>query len=185
MISAKEALNILREGNREYLTSIHGKGDISEKVRIDTAKNGQHPFAVVVSCSDSRVIPEEIFSCGIGELFVIRVAGNVVGDHELGSIEYALEHLGCHLVVVLGHTSCGAVSAAIHHESDGHIRYLIDDIELAIGSEEDDVKASCLNAHFSADRIDRAFRDEHPEDREFTVCAALYHIDTGVVDFEV
>ena len=72
------------------------------KKREYTCKNGQHPYAVIVTCSDSRVIPESIFSAGIGDLFVIRVAGNVIDDHQLGSIEYATEHLGIRLVVVLG-----------------------------------------------------------------------------------
>ena len=93
-------------GNRTYMQG----GD--QKLRIETAECGQHPCAIVIACSDSRVIPEQIFSAGIGELFVIRVAGNVLDNHQLGSIEYAGAHLGCKLIFLLGHTDCGAVSAA-------------------------------------------------------------------------
>ena len=97
------------EGNSRYLTSIHSAGDVSPAMRLKTASEGQSPYAIVICCSDSRVLPESIFSAGIGELFVIRVAGNVLDRHQLGSIEYAAEHLGCKLILVLGHTGCGAV----------------------------------------------------------------------------
>ncbi|MDE6273568.1 MAG: carbonic anhydrase, partial [Clostridiales bacterium] len=103
-ISAQVALKRLKAGNANYLNATTGLGDISPEKRAETSINGQNPYAVVVSCSDSRVIPECIFSAGIGELFVVRVAGNVIDQHALGSIEYAVEHLGCRLIVVLGHT---------------------------------------------------------------------------------
>lgn len=82
---------------------------------------------MVVACSDSRVIPESIFSAGIGDLFVVRVAGNVIDNHQLGTIEYAVEHLGCNLVLVLGHTLCGAVGAASGY-SGGFVKFITDEI---------------------------------------------------------
>ena len=91
------------------------------------------------------MIPETIFSAGLGELFVIRVAGNVIDDHQLGSIEYAAGHLGSPVVVVLGHTHCGAVDAAINSDPEGYIKFITDEIKLAIGDETDDYKACCLN----------------------------------------
>ena len=93
-----------------------------QALRKFTYEHGQHPHAIIVTCSDSRVIPETIFSAGLGELFVIRVAGNVIDDHQLGSIEYAAGHLGSPVVVVLGHTHCGAVDAAINSDPEGYIR---------------------------------------------------------------
>ena len=96
---------------------------------MSTWTKGQSPYAIIVTCSDSRVIPENIFSAGIGELFVIRLAGNIIDDHQLGSIEYAAGHLGCRLVVVLGHTHCGAVDAAINSEPAGYIRCITDEIK--------------------------------------------------------
>ena len=97
----------LREGNRRYRQT----ADAAR--RIDTAENGQHPYAIVVCCSDSRVIPEQIFQADVGDLFVIRVAGNVLDRHQLGSVEYAADHLHCPYVLMLGHTGCGAVHAAL------------------------------------------------------------------------
>ena len=144
-ISASDALARLKEGNGVYVNSLTSVGDISQSRRLYTSKYGQHPYAVIVSCSDSRVIPESIFSAGIGDLFVIRVAGNVIDNTQLGSIEYATEHLGCKLVVVLGHTGCGAVSAALN-ENGGYIKYLTDEIKRAVGNETDAVKASILTS---------------------------------------
>lgn len=112
-IPASAALERLKAGNQIYLNAKKGSGDVSPARRLSTSEEGQKPYAVIVSCSDSRVIPEYIFSAGIGELFVVRVAGNVIEGYQLGSIEYAVEHLGCRLVIVLGHTRCGAVSAGL------------------------------------------------------------------------
>ena len=112
--TAADAIYKLAAGNLKYLNAENGSGDISRRIRMSTWAKGQSPYAIIVTCSDSRVIPENIFSAGIGELFVIRLAGNIIDDHQLGSIEYAAGHLGCRLVVVLGHTHCGAVDAAIN-----------------------------------------------------------------------
>jgi carbonic anhydrase len=89
--------------------------------RTETAEHGQHPYAVVICCSDSRVIPEQIFDARIGDLFVIRIAGNVLDRHQLGSVEYAVAHLKSKLVVMLGHTGCGAIGAALTGDADGHL----------------------------------------------------------------
>lgn len=100
--------------------------------RLHELEAGQHPIAVVISCSDSRVPPELIFDQGLGDLFVIRNAGNIVDDYELGSVEYAVEHLHTKLVVVMGHESCGAISAFLSHKHDSvpnHIQYIIDYIK--------------------------------------------------------
>ena len=105
MITAQEALGRLMEGNKKYLGAKVGCGDISLASRLRTCSQGQTPYAIIIACSDSRVIPESIFSAGIGELFVIRVAGNVIDNHQLGSIEYAAEHLGCKLIMVIGRNS--------------------------------------------------------------------------------
>ena len=102
-LSAEEALQKLKDGNQRYLTAEANPGDVSPKIRQYTCENGQSPYAIVITCSDSRVIPESIFCAGIGELFIIRVAGNVMDKHQLGSVEYAADHLGTNLVVVLGH----------------------------------------------------------------------------------
>ena len=184
MPMAKDALKRLEEGNERYLSQGTASGDISPAIRLRTSREGQKPYAIVIACSDSRVIPESIFSAGIGELFVIRVAGNVIDDHQLGSIEYAVEHLGSNLVVVLGHTGCGAVEAAIHHDPSGFIKYITDEIRLAIGEETDPYRASCLNVEHSVKQISHALDIDHlRHGNDPAVIGAIYHIDDGHVDF--
>ena len=170
------------EGFREDVEN--GSGDISRRIRLSTWTKGQSPYAIIVTCSDSRVIPENIFSAGIGELFVIRLAGNIIDDHQLGSIEYAAGHLGCRLVVVLGHTHCGAVDAAIHHQPDGYIKYITDEIKQAIGEETDPYKASCLNVRHSVREIEKSLCIHHIEEETgLRVVGAMYHIEDGSVEF--
>ena len=177
-VAASAALERLKKGNELYINSEKSVGDISPEKRFETSKNGQHPYAVIVSCADSRVIPESIFSAGIGELFVIRVAGNVVDNVQLGSVEYAVEHLGCKLVVVLGHTGCGAVGAALC-ENHGYVKHITDEIKRAIGTETDAVKASVLNVNQSVAKIKGSLKNTDG----LCVIGALYHTDSGVVDF--
>ena len=176
-ITAQEALTRLKEGNEKFLKAKTPIGDVSPQIREKTAIEGQFPYAVIVTCSDSRVIPEDIFSAGIGELFDIRVAGFVVNKTELGSIEYAVEHLGSPLVVVLGHTQCGAVGTALeHHEVHGALKVIIDEISAAIGDETDPVEAVKLNVKNSCKVIE--------EDKlSAKVVGAVYHIDDGKVEF--
>lgn len=181
-LSASQALKKLQDGNSQYLTAMTNPGDISPEIRKDTCENGQAPYAVVVTCSDSRVIPESIFCAGIGELFVIRVAGNVIDNHQLGSIEYATAHLGTRLVVVLGHEHCGAVGAAIHDEPDGYIKTITDEIRKAIGEEKDELRASCLNVKRSVSVVKERL-GVTDSDEGIKVCGAMYHIDNGSVEF--
>jgi len=126
------ALTKLKEGNARFVKAQMTHPDQTAAVRTEVAK-GQKPFAIIVSCSDSRVPPEVIFDQGLGDLFVVRVAGNLVDDNALGSIEYAVEHLGVKLVVVLGHERCGAVDATVKGgEAPGHIASLVKAIEPSV-----------------------------------------------------
>lgn len=181
-LTAAEAMKKLKEGNQRYLTSDTNPGDISPKLRQLTCDEGQSPYAIIVTCSDSRVIPESIFCAGIGELFVIRVAGNVMDHHQLGSVEYAADHLGSPLVVVLGHSHCGAVDAAMHHEVTGYVKYITDEIRKAIGDEKDELRACRLNVEKSVSVIRESLKQKE-EDGSLTVCGAIYHIDSGSVEF--
>ena len=164
----------LMEGNQRY------RAGSDEARRLDTAENGQHPWAIVVCCSDSRVVPEKIFDVGLGDLFVIRVAGNVLDRHQLGSIEYAAGHLDCHQIIVLGHTGCGAVSAALLGGGDGFIRYITDDILEAVGTERDPYRACVLNVEHAVNRLRKEFAD-HPEVGGAVISGAVYDIRTGGV----
>jgi carbonic anhydrase len=115
VITSKEALALLKEGNARYVCGRFESPNRGKTRRTGTLEQGQSPFATVVGCSDSRVPVEIIFDRGIGDLFVIRVAGNLVGPSELGSIEYAVAHLGTPIVLLLGHTNCGAVTAVVQN----------------------------------------------------------------------
>lgn len=180
-LSAQEAMEKLKAGNERYLDVTSNPGDVSPAIRQKTCDEGQSPYAIVITCSDSRVIPESIFAAGIGELFVIRVAGNVMDKHQLGSVEYAADHLGCNLVVVLGHSHCGAVGAALTSEPSGFVKYITDEIRRAIGDEKDELQACRLNVERSVSVIKDELKVTDAD--KLKVCGAVYHIDSGRVEF--
>ena len=113
MISAQDALERLREGNHRFTLGVRSFDSLTSQTRRNELAAGQKPFAVILGCSDSRVPVEIVFDQGLGDLFVIRVAGNIVAPSQIGSVEYAVEQFGTRLVVVLGHTRCGAVLATL------------------------------------------------------------------------
>ncbi len=168
----------LTEGNRRWQQA----GPEIEALRRETAQNGQKPCAIVIACSDSRVIPEQLFDAGLGELFVIRVAGNVLDRHQLGSIEYAAAHLHCRMILMLGHTGCGAVGAALEGGGDGFIRFITDEILSAVGEERDPLRACEQNVRHGVALLRREFA-AHPEipSAELEICGAVYDIETGAV----
>lgn len=177
------ALNRLMAGNKEYLIAKEGKGDISEEIRILTHEYGQKPYAIVIACSDSRVIPEKIFMVGIGEIFTIRVAGNVIGDFELGSIEYAAGHLGVKLIMVMGHSRCGAVDAAIHNAGHDSIVHITDEIRRAIGTETDPVCCEKMNIRHSMEQIKKSpLLQTSIKDGSLKIVGAYYHTRSGKVE---
>jgi carbonic anhydrase len=127
------ALDKLEDGNARYVKGKMRHPNQDQDRRESTASKGQRPFATVLACSDSRVPVELIFDAGVGDIFVVRVAGNMANDHEVGSIEYGVDHLGTPVLVVLGHTHCGAVTATVQNaEVHGSIPTLIDDIKPAV-----------------------------------------------------
>ena len=138
-ITAQEALIRLKEGNQRYISEKYSEKNIGKSRREELYENGQNPFAIIVTCSDSRVPPEYIFDQGLGDLFVIRVAGNVINDFVLGSVEYAAEHLGVQLVVILGHEKCGAVAATVEGgEAPGFIGSIVNKIKHCVQKAIDD-----------------------------------------------
>lgn len=144
-VPAEEALRRLVEGNRIYVEALDHERDLSQERIADLFENGQRPFACVITCADSRVVPEHVFMTGLGELFVIRVAGNVVGPIELASAVYACEHLHTRLLLVLGHTHCGAIKAALDGEA-GPVAAITERIVAALGDVRDPYEASVANA---------------------------------------
>lgn len=177
MCKALQILERLKLGNKKYLSSTTPLGDISPEARERTVLEGQKPYAVIITCSDSRVIPESVFSAGIGELFVIRSAGFTISPVSLGSIEYAVEHLGVKLVVVMGHTHCGALGAALNHEKvHGNLGGIINEILRSIGEERDPDKAVKLHVRHSCDVI-------KADSITTMVVGAVYHTESGFVEF--
>ncbi len=135
-VSPAEALARLKAGNQRFVASKLEHPRQTAKRRTELATS-QHPFAVVLGCADSRTAPELVFDQGLGDVFVVRVAGNVLNDETLGSIEYAVDHLGAQLIVVLGHERCGAIEAAretiaAKEEAPGHIQSLVKAIAPAV-----------------------------------------------------
>jgi carbonic anhydrase len=133
-VSPEAALKMLEQGNQRFVSGKTGKPNQNAKRRVETADKGQNPFAVILSCADSRVPVEVLFDRGIGDVFVVRVAGNIASKTDIGSMEYAVDHLGSPLLVVLGHTKCGAVTATIQGgEVPPNIKAIVDCIEPAVG----------------------------------------------------
>ena len=170
-----DAINKLKDGNIKF---VKGKlnNDISLEKRIDSSKNGQNPYAIVLSCSDSRVIVEDIFNASIGDIFSVEVAGNIVSNEVLGSILYAVNHLHTNLVVVLGHTHCGAVEAALDYKKEGKIDWITERIKYGVGRVADAREAEIKNVLNSVEIIKFNIKDTE-------IVGAIYDIETGKVEF--
>lgn len=187
---AANAAKELNTGNEQYLT---GKADmdVSSDLREELT-NGQKPHTVVITCSDSRVPPELIFNADLGELFTIRTAGNVVGEYEVGSVEYAVDHLGSQLVLVMGHSSCGAVGAAVEGHAEGNVASIVDEIipsveeaEKTEKTEEDIAsKAEDLNVENTLARLrESKVIKELENSGKIKLVGAKYDIETGKVSY--
>lgn len=192
--TAEDALRLLREGSQRYVAGSlqHPRTDASR--REETASQGQKPFATILSCSDSRVAPEYLFDQGIGDLFVVRVAGNVADVDEIGTVEYGVDHLGTPLLVVLGHTQCGAVTAVAQKaEIHGSIPRLVDNIVPAVervradqpGLKEEEFVPACIRANVMRSIEDLlenspALRGRAREGR-VKILGALYDISNGLI----
>jgi carbonic anhydrase len=184
-VGSEAALAKLKEGNARFVAYEVSAGKSVAARRAETAQV-QHPFAIIVGCADSRTAPELIFDENLGDLFVVRTAGNLVDDHALGSIEYAVEHLGVALVVVLGHERCGAVTAALAGgEAPGHVHSIVRDIQPAViaakakaGDPLDN--AISENARLVAAQIRKDAKLGELAKR-VRVVSAVYDLDTGKV----
>jgi carbonic anhydrase len=190
-VTGAEANQRLVAGNQRFVSgkSEHPRQTADRRSELATT---QHPFAVVLGCADSRTGPEVLFDQGLGDLFVVREAGNVLDDHTLGSIEYAAEHLHAPLIVVLGHERCGAVAAArdtlgAHGHAEGHIQSLVEALRPAVeATSGQDAEATC---RANIQEVVHALRTSAPllqhmvETKELAVVGAYYDLDTGKVTF--
>ncbi len=167
-----DILEKLKQGNETYVKNVS-----PELLQSLTEK--QNPYAVILTCSDSRVIPEKIFSADLGELFVIRVAGNTLNEPQLGSVFYAVEHLNVETVVVLGHTNCGAVHAAATNCEESLLLPILSEIS-ASGKTESETELCCLNVQRCCDILRKAIHSEN-----LNIYGAIYDLKTGKVNFNI
>lgn len=190
-VTPADALARLKAGNQHFIAGKLQHPHQNPQRRGELA-TGQRPFAIVLGCADSRTSPEVLFDQGLGDLFVVRVAGNVLDDHVLASIEYAVDHLGAQLIVVLGHQRCGAVQAAKETldskaEAPAHINSIVAAIQPAVeatrGADvEATIKANTENVVQSLRSSEPVLKKE-VEAGAITVLGAYYDLDTGAVVF--
>jgi carbonic anhydrase len=194
------ALRRLREGNLRFAADLRGADDVVSHTRRAEVMAGQRPFAIILGCSDSRVPAEIVFGQGVGDLFVIRVAGNIVAPSLVGSVEFAAERFGTRLVVVLGHTQCGAVEATLEElrrptpNQSRNLRAIVDRVRPAVeglladgpgdpeGLMEEairaNIRASVDHLRHGSEVLEQLVRDEG-----LVVVGAEYSLETGLVDF--
>lgn len=200
MISAREALERLREGNRRFASNMRSREALPTHRRAELAKQ-QQPFAIVLGCSDSRVPAEFVFDQGLGDLFVIRVAGNIVAASQIGSVEFAAERFGTRLVVVLGHSQCGAILATLEEvqqpteNQSRNLRSIVDRIRPSVDGllktelrhDQDalvrhavraNVLASANHLRHGSDVLENLIQNDG-----LVVVGAEYSLESGVVDF--
>lgn len=191
IVPADEALNRLKEGNERFVAEKRSHPHEDNEYRLSLSK-GQDPFAVVLACADSRVTPEILFDQGLGDLFVIRVAGNVAKEKVTGSIEYAVAHLGVRLVVVLGHQNCGAVGASIGVAELSHnLQALVNEIKPAVYMAENSGEKDVLNTavRYNAQLVASKLSESQPtlynmvENDGLKVIPAYYALESGKVEF--
>jgi len=188
-VSGDEALKKLTDGNARFVSGKRESLDAAKR-RAEVAKE-QKPFAVIVSCSDSRVPPELVFDQGLGDIFVIRTAGEVLDSAAIGSIEYAVEHVGVRLIVVLGHQRCGAVAAAVSGAQDtGQIVHLIKAIQPAVEEVKGKPGDALDNAvHAQALDVVKKLQTTDPiisesfQSGKLSIVGGYYSLDSGKVDF--
>lgn len=201
MASGLKALQCLREGNQRFISEVRGRNAGSDRVRRAEVASGQEPGAIILGCSDSRVPAEIIFDQGLGDLFVIRVAGNIVAPSQIGSVEFAAERFSTRLVVVLGHSNCGAINATIEElerpsaRRSPNLRAIVDRISPAVQALLDtelkhehkalvghavraNIRASADHLRHGSEILENLIRNDG-----LLVVGAEYSLDTGYVDF--
>lgn len=201
MIAAQEALERLREGNARFVSSERNHDALTSERRRRKVAVAQEPFAVVLGCSDSRVPAEIVFDQGLGDLFVIRVAGNIVAPSQIGSVEFAVDRFHTRLVVVLGHSNCGAITATIEElgrrreEQSRNLRSIVDRIRPSVAAllsvnrqmPQDELvdQAVRANIRMSVNQLRHGSEilEQLVQDDGLLIVGAEYSLETGVVEF--
>jgi len=194
-LTPDEALEVLTKGNERFVNNLKARRNLLEQV--NETSEGQHPFAAILSCMDSRTSVELIFDQGLGDIFSIRIAGNILNDDILGSLEFATKIAGSKIIVVLGHTKCGAITAACDNVSLGSLTMLLDKIKPVIESETETqnqrngsnpsfvFNVTKLNVRWAIDKIcgGSLIISELLRSGEIRLVGGLYDVDTGKVTF--
>ena len=193
-LTPEKALEILIEGNKRFVQNIKANRNLIEQVK--ETKDGQFPFAAILSCIDSRVPAEMVFDQGLGDIFSIRIAGNFINEDILGSMEFACKAAGAKLIVILGHSSCGAVKGACDHVELGNLTGLLNKIQPAIDLVNEDGEKSSSNPSFVQKVADKnvefaiqqlkeksSVLKEMLDNREIGLVGAMYSVETGEVTF--
>jgi carbonic anhydrase len=201
MVSARDALGLLRDGNRRFVDDIRNRDRLPSRARRIELAAGQAPFAAILGCSDSRVPVEIVFDQGLGDLFVIRVAGNIVAPSQIGSVEFAAEQFGTRLVVVLGHSRCGAIEATLEQlqrpkeNQSRNLRSIVDlvrpSVEMLLATDlrhdldaliheatRANIRASVKHLRHGSEIIEHSIQNDG-----LMIVGAEYSLETGEVDF--
>jgi carbonic anhydrase len=185
-----QGYELLREGNKRFISNL--KADHDHLELLNQTREGQFPFAVILSCMDSRTSVELIFDQGLGDLFSIRVAGNIVNNDILASIEYAIKYIGSKVLMVLGHTECGAIKSAKQGITDGHLTDLLNRIQPSITKAMLDDKDSLFNDKVAYANVENSLEEilrrskivkDMFENKQIGIVGGVYNIDNGQVDF--
>lgn len=190
-VTAADALTRLREGNARFVANVRSEASLASAARRAELAIAQEPFAIVLGCSDSRVPVEIVFDQGPGDLFVIRVAGNIVAPSLIGSVEFAADRFGTRLVVVLGHSSCGAIQATLeelHRPSTNqspNLKAIVDRIRPAVGPRDDEQTAMRANILASVNQLRHgsAIIEGLVGSNGLVIVGAWYSLESGVVEF--
>jgi carbonic anhydrase len=194
-LTPQTALEILKEGNERFVKNLKANRNLLQQVN-DTA-TGQFPFATILSCIDSRTSAELIFDQGLGDVFSIRIAGNILNEDILGSMEFATKVVGTKVIVVLGHTKCGAIVGACNHIEMGNLTTLLNKIQPAIFNEKTTTEnrdgsntafvnnVTEINVHLTIERVRREspIIAELEQQGQIKIVGGLYDVETGVVTF--
>lgn len=195
-MTPKEALDVLIEGNQRFTKSLSLHRDFLNIVNI--TKDRQHPFAAILGCSDSRTSSEIIFDQGLGDIFSVRLAGNIASQFAIGSLEFSSKYIGSKLIVVLGHSNCGAIKAACDHYTGGHIGEILKHIEPAVNHEQvvgehkdsSDIAFVDRVCHSNVEFQIQAILDNSEilrnmlEAKQIGIAAAMYDVSSGLVTFD-
>jgi len=188
-VDHKDVLEILKNGNKRFYSGIQMERNLEDQRQNLTSE--QHPIAVILGCIDSRVPSELIFDLGLGDVFNIRIAGNILNDDILGSLEFACNVVGAKLVVVLGHSDCGAIRASCNNVKIGHIANITSKIEHIVElakKQSGDLIANVtlLNTRYVKDEIIKrsTILGDMVRANQINIVSCVYHLDTGIVDFD-